>query len=299
MQNIKHLVRGAKISFGLNLFGNILYFFIAIIQTTISVSITVILGNTINDIQDKIGGNSSFNEIIFPILLLGVLLVLLWILVELRWRFSDDILPLKGKVQAQKEIINLSRNIPVHEFDREDFNTEYSKFADGYNGLCSFLPSFTAFVNMTYSLILSSVILFQMHFSFPIVILIFFVIGFILMRNYANVFNDLWEKTQKMSRKSDYLAKQFSGKNNRDTRLLSLQDKFINDWHDINKTILNLNAKGRSKTDRPFAVYISFCQNRAEFTAIIICLLLIGNGVLQIGAIFIVYNLINNTVGNA
>ena len=299
MLNMKYLLRGAKISFGFNPPGNIMYFFISIVQTTLSVYITVILGNTINEIQDKIGGNSSLSEIIFPIILLGIFSVLLWILVELRWRFSDDILPLKSRVRAQTKIIDLSRNIPVREFDREDFNTEYSKFADGYNELCSFLPSLTSLINMTYRLILSSVILFQMHFSFPVIILIFLVIGFALNINYANTLNDLWAKTQKISRKSDYLAKQFSGKNNRDTRLLHLKDKFVNDWLEINKTLTGLNAEGRKKTDRPFAIYISFCEQIAGLIAIVICLFLIENGALQIGAIYIVWNLISGAVGNA
>jgi ATP-binding cassette subfamily B protein len=202
-------------------------------------------------------------------------------------------------MKAQKHIINLSKNIPVREFDREDFNTEYSKFADGYNGLCSFLPSLASFINQTYSLILSSVILFQMHFSFPIIIIVFLLTGSILMKNYADVFNDLWEQTQKISRKSDYLAKQFSGKSSRDTRLLHLENKFINDWLSINKTLTNLNAEGRKKTDRPYAVYISFCQNTAKLAAVAVCLYLIGNGVLQIGAIYIVWNLVSATVGNA
>ena len=299
MRNIKYLMRGVKTSFEFNPLGNVIYFLIGIVQTTVSVYITVILGNTINDIQAKIGGESSLGEIIFSIIFLGILSVLLWILVELRWRFSDDILPLKSKVRAQKTIINLSRNIPVREFDREDFNTEYSKFADGCDECCSFLPSLTTFINMTYRLILSSIILFQLHFSFPIIVLVFLVTGFALNINYANTLNDLWEKTQKISRKSDYLAKQFSGKSSRDTRLLNLKDKFINEWLDINKTLVNLNATGRKTTDRPFAIYISFCQNIAELIAIAVCLYLIGNGTLQIGAIYIVWNLISDAVGNA
>jgi ABC-type multidrug transport system fused ATPase/permease subunit len=289
-------MRGAKISFGFNPFGNIMYFLTGTAGTTISVYITIILGSTINEIQGMIGGNNSLSEIIYPIVLLGVLSVLLWILIEIRWRFSEDILPLKSRIRAQKKIIGISQNIPVREFDREDFNTEYSKFADGYNDLCSFLPSLTGFINMAYRLILSSVILFQMHFSFPIIILVFLVMWFALNKNYADVFNELWGKIHRISRKSDYLAKQFSGTSNRDTRLLNLEDKFVTDWLEISRTVANLNAEGRKKTDKPFAVYISFCQNIAELAAIAICLYLIGNGALQIGAIYIVWNLINNVV---
>jgi ABC-type multidrug transport system fused ATPase/permease subunit len=219
--------------------------------------------------------------------------------VELRWRFSDDILPLKGKIKAQKDTIRLSGNIPVREFDREDFNTEYAKFNDGYNGLHSFLSSLTGIFNISYRLILSSVILFQMHFSFPAIILVFFAISIALHFNYASILNDLWEKTQKISRKSDYLSKQFSGKNNRDTRLLNLKDKFTNEWLNINKTLTVLNAEGLNKTDKRFAFCLAFCQNIAGIIALIICLFLIGNGALQIGAIFIIWNLITENISTA
>ncbi|MCL2773619.1 MAG: ABC transporter ATP-binding protein/permease [Oscillospiraceae bacterium] len=299
MRNIKYLIRGTKISFGFNPSGNILFFLIAVINSSLAVYVTVILGNMIDDIKNKIGGNGSFKEIIFSLILFGVISILLYIFMELRWRFSEDILPLKSKIKAQKDIIKLSENIPVREFDREDFNTEYSKFTDGYTGLCAFLPSVTLIFNISYRLILSSVILFQMHFSFPIIVLIFFVISFALNINYADTLNDLWEKTKKISRKSDYLSSQFSGKSNRDTRLLNLKDKFINEWLGINRTLTNLSAKGRKKTDRPFAICSAFSENIAGLISIVICLFLIGNGVLQIGAIYVIWNLINNTVGNA
>ena len=299
MLNIKYLIRGIKISLKFNILGNIIYFLISIINVSLSVYATIILGNMINEIQDIINGDGVFKEIILSLLLFGGISILLWIFVSIRWRFSDDILPLKSKIKAQKNIIELSENIPIREFDREDFNVEYSKFTDGYMGLCSFMPAFIGFFNTMYRFILSFVILFNFHFSFPIIVLLFLVISFILNLNYVNTMNELWEKTQKISRKASYLSNQFSGKRNRDTRILNLKDKFINAWLEIRKTLLNLNAEGRKKTDRPFAIYISFCENIAGLFAIIVCLFLISNNMLQIGALYIVWNLVAATVGNA
>ena len=89
------------------------YIGVQIMRATLVLLVTISLGDVINAVQDMFTAEGDIYAIAYGLLKFGLLNVLLWLLVEVKWRFSDDYMPVRGEVGASKFLIEVSRMVPL------------------------------------------------------------------------------------------------------------------------------------------------------------------------------------------
>ena len=221
-----------------------LYLLIHLTRATLSVYTTVKLSQIISHVGDIVAGGGSIRDIIYDLLLWGVLNVVCWAAVELRWRISDDVIPIQSGIGASKHLIRTSKHIPLRDYDKNEFCDAYARYEGGIRSLPQFVKSCIGQLVGIYQFILAMIELSVMHPAFGTVLAVFLVLGYVIQRDNSDIINDVRIKTTAPRRRADYLSGMFFGKYNRETRMYGLRKKYIEEWHEQNERVLDIEVEG-------------------------------------------------------
>lgn len=275
------------------------YIIIQIARATLSLFVTLSLGEVISSVGDMLSGGEDIYAIASALLKFGVLNVMLWLLVEVRWRFSDDYMPVRGEVGATKFLIDVSRMIPLRDFDNADFCDRFYRFCDGVRSQPGILRSYMGIFITIYSLVISLVYIARFHFAFLPVFIAVFVCGAIVMRNSGKYQIDAWIKASPHKRRSDYLAGMFFGIYNREARMLGLCDSHISEWTNERRAADNADLEGLQKSSRIFAVENFLCSVFGPICLLGIAAAFVIHGQLPLGCVYTIWGLSKNGFGKA
>lgn len=277
----------------------LLFLLIQILRTTLSVSVTVLLGEIISEVQRILTTTRDLSQIAGKLILFGILHVVLWLAVEIRWRFSDDYLPLRGEVGATRFLSKLSRDIPLRRYDDAQFCDRYDRFQRGVRAQQQLLKSFERIGNILYALILSCLALFRLHAVFVAVTLLFFLISLFPARKNAAVQDEIRRETTSPRRYASYLGGMFFGIYNRETRLFGLQDRYLAAWAGANREVAEKEIIGSKKISRTMAGIAFLRDAVCPLLLASIALFFVSRKWLLAGSIYMVWNLSRDSLSTA
>jgi|GEM_PF-1943133 len=298
MKKIKPQLWAIKTAFGLCRWLYVILFIAQIIRATLVAYTAAFLGYIINDIAAALGnGGIDINYIVKKLIIYGILNVILWLAVELRWRISDDLIPVRSKVKSDMIIMNITRHIPLRYFDKSEFNEEYALFADGISSLPSFFKRIISLIIQLYTIVLSFYMLWKINYIFVVIITVFFVIVYFYNKASVDMRSELRQKTIPLSRKADYLSGMFMGIYNRETRLYGRKDEYIKKWLDLKTQIVELEADVNKKSDRRFGLSGLFGESLISIIVIVVSLIMAFLNLITIGSIYTVREMSKNIIG--
>lgn len=271
------------------------YIIIQIARATLSLFVTLSLGEVISSVGDMLSGGEDIYAIASALLKFGVLNVMLWLLVEVKWRFSDDYMPVRGEVGATKFLIDVSRMIPLRDFDNADFCDRFYRFCDGVRSQPGILRSYMGIFITIYSLVISIVYIARIHPAFLPLFAVVFACGMFIMRNSGKYQNEAWKKASPHKRRADYLAGMFSGIYNRETRMLGLCDRHISEWTNERRAADSADLEGLRKSSRVFAVENFLCSAFGPICLLGIAAAFVIHGELPLGCVYTIWQLSKNS----
>ncbi len=275
------------------------YLLIQLLRATLSVSVTVLLGDIINEVQKILTTTGDLSQIGRKLALFGSLNVVLWLTVEIRWRLSDDYLPLRGDVGATKFLAKISRFIPLRKYDDSLFCDKYFRFQNGVRSQQRLLKSFERIGNILYTLTLSCVYLCQIHTVFGVVTLLFFLIGLFPTGRNAALQDQIRRETTAPRRYAAYLGGMFFGIYNRETRLFGMKDRYLSEWAATARSAAEKEIAGEKKIARTLST-VSFLRNVAcPLLTVGIALYFVSRKWLLVGSIYTVWNLSRSSLSTA
>ena len=170
MKKIKSILWSLKSGFMQAPILFVFYVLIQILRATLVVYTTVVLGDIISDVQLILDNNGDIEQIWHKLIMFGVLNIIVWLAVNIQWRFNDDFIPLRASVGASKFLINMVKYIPLRKYDDADFCNKYSRFQDGIRSQNNMLKTCIGVGITIYSFVLSCIVLAEIHFSFIIIL---------------------------------------------------------------------------------------------------------------------------------
>ena len=90
MKNVKSILWSLKIGFHHAPISFIFFILTQLIRSTLVVYTTVLLGDIISEVQSILADKGELSQIIPTLILYGALNVVVWLAVEIQWRFKDD-----------------------------------------------------------------------------------------------------------------------------------------------------------------------------------------------------------------
>ena len=267
------------------------YIGVQIMRATLVLFVTISLGDVINAVQDMFTTEGDIYAIAYGLLKFGLLNVLLWLLVEVKWRFSDDYMPVRGEVGASKFLIEVSRMVPLRDFDNADFCDKFYRFCDGIRSQPGILRSYIGVFITVYSLIISLVYIARFHIIFVPVFIAIFVCGMFIVRNAGEYENEAWRKASPHNRYAGYLSGMFFGIYNREARMMGLCDKHISEWADERRTADNVVLEGSKKAMRVYAVENFLCSTFGPICLLGIAAAFVIRGALPLGCVYTIWGL--------
>ncbi|MBO5036541.1 MAG: ABC transporter ATP-binding protein [Clostridia bacterium] len=299
MKNVKSILWSLKIGFHHAPISFIFFILTQIIRSTLVVYTTVLLGDIISEVQSILADKGELSQIIPTLILYGALNVVVWLAVEIQWRFKDDYLPIRTSVGTSKMLIKVSKYIPLRKYDDAVFCDQYDRFQDGIRSQPRFLLTWISIGTTIYSLILSCIALAELHFSFVILLVLFFIIEMLSVKSHSEIQNNVRKEITPFNRLADYLQTMFFGVYNRDTRLYGLKDQYIDQWAYNKRTVSEKSVSGNTKISNTKG-RLYFLQNGLCPLVIIgMALFLIMRGVVPIGSIYTIWQLSRTTLSNS
>ena len=275
------------------------YIFTQILRSTLVVYTTVLLGDIISDIQGILANAGDLSMIVHKLIIYGILNIVVWLAVEIQWRFKDDYLPLRASVGASKFLIRFSKHIPLRKYDDADFCNRYSRFQNGVHSQHHFLRTCITIGITIYSFILSSVALAELHFSFVIILAVFFFIEMFSVRNQAEIQDNVRKEITPYNRLADYIQGMFYGVYNRDTRLYGLKDHYIKKWAHNKHIAIEKDIAGNRKIANRHGLLYYLQNGLCPLIIIGIALFLVKSQILLIGSIYKIWELSRSTLSHS
>jgi len=299
MQNIKVTLWGIKNAFTYAPTLFIFYILTQFLRSTLVVYTTVLLGNIVSDIQVILTEAGEFAEIIPKLVLYGILNIILWLAVELQWRFKDDYLPLRASVGATKHLVYMSRHIPLRKYDDAEFCDRYDRFQNGIHSLPQFLMLLITIAMTIYSFVLSSIALAQIHYAFVIILIVFFAFEMFSVRTHADLRDEIRKEITPFNRRASYTEGMFFGIYNRETRLYGLKDHYINQWASDKRVISEKELKCNKKISRSHSFLQFLRDGICPLFMIALAFVFVGKGMLLVGSIYTVWQLSRSTLSHS
>ncbi len=275
------------------------FFSLIIIRSTIVVSSTVLLGDIISDVVSVIESGGSFDVIVQKLIIFGLLEIVLWILVELYWRFNDDILPMRANVGFTKKLVNFSRNIPLKSYDKKEFCDEYERYRDGIENLTGFVKNTLKFTDDIYRMMLVVITLWQFNPIFSAILACFVVINYFAVKNIPEIQNDARLSETEFKRQINYLDKMFFGISNRETRLYGLKNDYIEKWLKNKEKLCEIEIEVSRQTQKSSGLPEFLRDGVCPMIVISIAIVLTFMKKLAVGSIYTAWNLTTMTLSNA
>jgi len=277
----------------------LIYIFTQIIRSTLAVYTTVLLGTIISDVQNILTAQGDSSQILPQLIRYGVLNVIMWLAVEMQWRFRDDYLPLRTSVGASKFLVNISKCIPLRKYDDADFCDQYSRFQSGIHAQHQFLRTWITIGITLYSFVLSCIALAEMHFSFVIILCVFFFIEMISVRSHAKIQDTIRREITPINRLAGYIQSMFFGIYNRDTRLYGLKEHYVKEWTANKRIAYEKDIAGNIKIANTYGI-LQFLQNGVcPMLIVCIALFLVKGQDLLVGSIYTIWQLARTTLSNS
>ena len=152
-------------------------FITSIVYAVVSKFIFLHIGQIINSIPNMIleeGG--SLHDIISLLLTLLVLYIVRTVAYGIYQNTANVLLPSRMDIKLQRDIVQLTDNIPLYNFDLPDFCNTYSEATSTIAGLHQYVTSNIFIIQCAVSLIIAGTVLFQNSF---ILLLVFILSGII------------------------------------------------------------------------------------------------------------------------
>lgn len=277
----------------------ICYLLIRIAAAALSIFSAVYLGKLINFIQDSIAEGRDIRSIMARIAAIMGLLCLSFVLNSLRWRYAQDYLEQKASLNAKRNIIRITANIPIRRFDEEAFQNEYNRFCDTYGGLYGYVMSIFDLVALFYTLVTSVAILARVHIIFLPLVLVFLTCSCAANFKSVSIRKKMREEIHIESRRSDYFNSLFQGRHNRDTRLLGLGDLFNAKMREHSQKSTRYQADEWLKINRVAALFMPVGVDLSVLLSLFIGIVLIRSGHITAGMLYTIWKLTDSAVGNA
>ncbi len=275
------------------------YILTQFIRATLSVYVTVLLGDIISEVQNIITTTYDIKQITYKLILFGVLNVVLWLAVEIRWRLSDDFLPLRASVGATGFLAKISRLIPLRNYDDSNFCDKYRRFQDGIHSQPQFLKMSIGNLSILYTLLLSCSYLWRMHFCFGIITVVFFAIFIFPVRSIADIEDKMRTETTNPKRRAEYLCGMFFGIYNRETRLYGLKDYYISEWAKNKRIINEIEYDGCKKISRIIGTVAFLRDTLFPLLMVGLAIFFVSKKLLLVGSLYTVWELSRSVMSNA
>lgn len=296
---MRYFLMAIRKGFSFSPFMFILYTIVQVLRATLCVNVSVKLSEVITSINQIIADGGNIEDVVQQLIIFGVLTMLLWVLVEIRWRLSDDVLPLRGNVGASQHIIHVSKNIPLRCYDKNDFCDRYDRYQNGIRSLPGLVKNLIGQLVMIYQFILCAISLIHLHMLFIFVLVSFVMLHYLMVRKTADIYEEIRQKETLYVRRASYIESLFWGKFNRETRMYGLRDTYIQDWTEQRNAILDIETDGlRRAVQKEW--FPEFLKNGiAPMVNLIIAGVLIAIGDMSLGGLYLAWSLTNEGVNGA
>jgi len=258
------------------------YFMLLIINSSLGVALSICIGEVITTITDSFSLQTEFYLILKLILYVGILIFSNSTLNLTCAYFEEHCYNMTG-YKINKLLMDVTDNIPLRNFDNAEFCNCYSRVTDGMNEIPRFVVSLFSVGNIIYKLIISAVLLGQIHYILIIIPTVLFIIAILLNVKNVNTEKKYRVKVSNDKRRAKYIFNLFTNKIfNREFRLLNHKERYLNEYLDINNKVVEEKYNISKKGSKIFAFEFSIISDLSCLLIVVVSILLSSRNIISI-----------------
>ena len=211
---------------------------------------------------------------------------------------SNVLLPSQMDIKLQQDIVRITDNIPLHNFDIPEFCDTYSEAVSSVSSLHGYIMSNIFIIQCIVSLIITAVSLFKSGIVFLLVFIMSFIVAVFITKQDVKLNFELWQRSNTKQRFNSYISDLFfSNNSNKEIRLFRLSNHFVDEYKKNISSICEDETKVNQPIHKKIGIFF-FYQQCVSIMVLIIGLFFVKYKNLPIGNLFSIFTLIISSLGS-